>query len=144
MQLTDHILSREGILTTFAIAKKVTVKNMKLVAEKFKSGKITKTKAQEILKNIVMEETTAAILNNKIPGLILNGTENTVVDKKLMMELTYFCSLIAKKIEEKKISRYHSCYIINTIVTMLKLTEEDFAEFHNKFRNPDGGDEQPA
>ena len=144
MNLTDHILSREGILTTFAIAKKVTVKNMKLVAEKFKSGKITKDKAQEILKNIVMEETTTAILNNKIPGLILNGTLNNVVDKKLMMELTYFCSLIAKKIEEKKISKYHSCYIINTIVTMLKLAEEDFSDFHNKFRNSDGDDEQPA
>jgi hypothetical protein len=144
MQFTDHILAKEGILTTFAIAKKVTPNNMKAVAELFKHGKMSKDKAQEILRNIIIEETKTAIINDKIPGLTINGATNNSADKKQIMEFTYFASLIAKKIEEKKISKYHCCYIINTIVTMLKLTEEDFADFHKKFKKPEDGDELPA
>ena len=144
MQLTDHILSREKILTTFAIAKKVTPKNMKTVAEMFKSNKMSKDKAQEILRHLIEEETKTAILNDKVPGLIINGAKNDKSDKKLIMELTYFASIISKKMKEKKIDKYYCCYIINTIASMLQLTEEDFTEFHSRYKKPDDGDELPA
>ena len=98
---------------------------------------------QEILRKSVMDETKKAILSKKIPGLIIPDKFISSEEKKLMMELTYFASIIAKKINEKKIDKYHSCYIINAIVNMLGLTESDFDEFHRKFSKYRDGDSPP-
>ena len=132
MTTANHILAKEGILTTFSIAKKVTAKDVKKLRDKLKSAKIDSDKLQELLKSAVIRDTQQAIETQKIPGLIIEGAAESE-EKKKIMELTYFSSVIAKKLSEKKIDKYHSCYIINAIVNMLGLTEEDFDEFHRKF-----------
>ena len=132
MHTTDHILAKEGILTTFSIAKKVTATDVKKLRDKLKSSKIDAEKLQELLRSAVVRDTKKAIESQKIPGLIEAGAEDSE-EKKRIMELTYFASVIAKKLSDKKIGKYHSCYIINAIVNMLGLTEEDFDEFHKKF-----------
>ena len=132
MQTTNHILSKEGILTTFSIAKKVSAKDVKKLRDRLKSAKIDASKLQELLSNTVIKETQKAIETQKIPGLIIAGVEENE-EKKKIMELTYFASVIAKKLSEKKVDKYHSCYIINAIVSMLGLTEDNFDEFHRKF-----------
>ena len=132
MQTANHILAKEGILTTFSIAKKVTAKDVKKLREKLKTAKVDSAKLNELLRKAVVKETQATIETQKIPGLILDGVEENE-EKKKIMELTYFASVIAKKLAEKKVGKYHSCYIINAIINMLGLTEEDFDEFHKKF-----------
>lgn len=132
MTTANHILAKEGILTTFSIAKKVTAKDVKKLRDKLKSAKIDADKLQELLRSTVIKETQQALETQKIPGLIIDGAEESE-EKKRIMELTYFSSVIAKKLSEKKIDKYHSCYIINAIVNMLGLSEEDFDEFHRKF-----------
>jgi len=144
MQTANHILAKEGVLTTFSIAKKVSAKDVKKLREKMKTAKIDAEKLQELLKNTIIKETQSTLNSQKIPGLILDGIEDNE-EKKRIMELTYFSSVIAKKLSEKKIDKYHSCYIINAIVNMLGLTEEDFDEFHrkfSKFRDGEDGEEE--
>lgn len=139
MLSANHILSKEGILTTFSIAKKVTAKDVKKLRDKIKNEKVNSAQLQEMLKQSVVKETQEALETKKIPGLIMEG-EETSAEKQRIMELTYFASLIAKKLSERKVGKYHSCYIINAIVNMLGLTEEDFDEFHKKFSKfKDGG-----
>jgi hypothetical protein len=135
MQTSNHILAKEGILTTFSIAKKVSIKDIKKIRDKMKNTKVDANKMQDLLKRLIVKETQSKIDTQKIPGIILDGVENVedVEEKKRLMELTYFASIIAKKLSEKKIGKYHSCYIINAIVNMLGLTEGDFNEFHKKF-----------
>jgi hypothetical protein len=132
MQTANHILAKEGILTTFSIAKKVTAVDVKKLRDKLKSSKLDADKLQELLRTTVLKDTQKAIESQKIPGLIIEGLEESE-EKKRIMELTYFASVIAKKLSEKKVGKYHSCYIINAIVNMLTLTEDDFDEFHRKF-----------
>ena len=132
MQTANHILAKEGILTTFSIAKRVTAKDVKKLREKLKTAKVDSDQLKELLRNAVIKETQSDIASHKIPGLILRGVEENE-EKKRIMELTYFASVIAKKLSEKNIGKYHSCYIINAIVNVLGLTEEDFDEFHRKF-----------
>ena len=133
MQLANHILSKEGVLTSFSIAKKVTMKDIKKLRGGLKNSKMDAKKLQESLRNAVIKKAKESVDAQKIPGLLLNGIFAENEEKKKIMELTYFASIIAKKLSEKKISKYHSCYIINAIVNMLTLTEEDFDEFHRKF-----------
>lgn len=146
MHTANHILAKEGILTTFSIAKKVTARDVKKLRDKMKTSKMDAEKLQELLRMAVVKETQGTIETQKIPGLILDGMFANSEEKKRIMELTYFSSVIAKKLAEKKIDKYHSCYIINAIVNMLGLTEEDFDEFHRKFskfkEGKDGTDEE--
>lgn len=132
MQTTHHILAKEGILTTFSIAKKITAKDVKKLRDKIKTAKMDADKLNELLKISIIKDTQKDIESKKIPGLILEGMEDAE-EKKRIMELTYFASIISKKLSEKNIDKYHSCYIINAIVNMLGLTEENFDEFHKRF-----------
>lgn len=140
----NHILSKEGILTTFSIAKRISLKDVQILQKKTKGNKSSKSneeKFKKLLKDRVMEETRRALIEQKIPGVIVPGHLIPDNEKKRMMELTYFASIIAKKIAEKKIDKFHSCYIINAIVNMLGLSENDFDDFHKKFsKYKDEGD----
>lgn len=146
MQIANHILSKEGILTSFSIAKKVTVKDVKKLRDGLKNSKMDAKKLQEALRNAVIKGARESVDAQKIPGLLLDGIFAESEEKKRIMELTYFASIIAKKLSEKRVGKYHSCFIINAIVNMLGLTEEDFDEFHRKFskfrEGKSGEDEQ--
>lgn len=133
MQIPNHILSKEGVLTSFSIGKKIIIKNIKKLHEELKNSKMDSKKLHESLENIVIKRVKDSIDIQKIPGLLLDGIFAENEEKKKIMELTYFASIIAKKLSEKKVDKYHSCYIINTIVNMLGLTEENFDDFHRKF-----------
>ncbi len=143
MQTTNHILAKEGILTTFSIAKKVTASDIKKLRDKIKTAKMDADKLHELLRMSIIENTQKDIETKKIPGLLIDGVEDAE-EKKRIMELTYFASMIAKKLSEKQIDKYHSCYIINAIVNMLGLTEDNFDEFHKKFSKFKNGDKKPG
>jgi hypothetical protein len=83
--------------------------------------------------NLIIKGARETVDAQKIPGLLLDGIFEENEEKKRIMELTYFASIIAKKLSEKRVGKYHSCYIINAIVNMLGLTEDDFDEFHKRF-----------
>ena len=147
MQTTNHILAKEGILTAFAIAKRVTPDDMKKMQSQVKGKKSTSSLFKSMLTKKIIEDTQQAFETNKIPGLMVKEIVDENAEKKRIVELTYFASIMAKKMTGNNISKYHSCYIINAIVNMLGLTEEDFNEFHRKFSRfkegrPPGDDER--
>ena len=142
LETVNHILSREGILTTFSIDKRVSAEYVKRLQQKIKSDKISEEKFQKLLYKAVLEETQKALLSQKVPGLILPGHNIPEKERKKMMELTHFASMIAKKLGEKNADKFYSCYIINAIVNMLGLTESDFDEFHRKFSKYRDGNQE--
>jgi hypothetical protein len=147
MEIANHILAQEGILTTFSIAKKVTERDIKRLRDKLsKSSKVNAKKLEELLRLSILKETQRDIEQNNVPGLVIDGAEQ-VEEKKRLMELTYFASMMSKKLSEKNIDKYHACYIINAMVNLLGLTESDFNDFHAKFskfkngKNEDGSED---
>lgn len=142
IQTANHVLSKEGILTTFSIAKRVSLKSVKNLRKKAKKGNFNSKKFQDLLRKSIMKETQKALMDRKIPGLIFSGQNVSDEEKKKMMELTYFASVIAKKVNEKKIDKYHACYIINAIVNMLGLDEKAFDDFHRKFSQSKNDDDE--
>lgn len=142
MQSVNHILSKEGILTTFHIAKRVSKKDILYLQDQLASDKTSDQKLRKLLAKKMAEETKKAFVNQTIPGLIVPGQNIPDEEKRKMMELTYFASVVAKKISEKQLSKFHACYVINAMVNILGLTESDFDEFHRKFsKYKDGSDD---
>jgi len=74
-----------------------------------------------------------------VPGIIMEKvSEKRQNAEKKLVNLTYFASVINKKVAEKDMLKFDRCYFINVLVNMLGLTEEDFDKFHqtfNKFKN---------
>lgn len=136
MQSPNHILAQEGVLTSFSIAKKVTIKDVKKLRNQLRNKKnMNRSDINGLVRQTIIEETQKAVEQNAIPGLINSGTNNAAnaEEKKRLMEFTYFASLVAKKMAEKCSDKYYCCYVVNAIVNMLGLKEEDFDEFHRRF-----------
>jgi hypothetical protein len=151
-QSPKHLITEMGVLKSFSLAKKISADVVREYKNRIK--KITKTKAQgeELLKQAVLREAQKEIDPSQVPGIIVEkkSGKRQETEKKLM-GLTYFCSVISKKITEKKISKFEKCYIINVLINMMGLIEEDFDNFHNNFNkfkageieSPEDGDDNP-
>jgi DNA-binding CsgD family transcriptional regulator len=139
-----HILNQLGILNSFAVAKKVTEKEMEKYFYKYKkTGKSTR-EIGEMLRKKILTDIQNAIVNNEIPGMIspqeliklLGIKEKTI---KRIPEINKLVILLSQKLEEKNYDRMSLCYFINYLVNILGLTEEDFEKFHNQ-KNDDDDD----
>lgn len=133
MQTSNHILANEGILTSFMISKKITNLDIKRLKESIKGINPKSTKLKELLSQKIIKETQSAFETKQIPGLMIKEIVSEQEEKKRIMELTYFASIIAKKLTDNNVGKYHACYIVNAIVNMMGLTEENFDDFHKKF-----------
>jgi len=148
MTFPKHILSDEGILTSFSIAKKIDNKEFKKIKQKAKKIGMSDAEIMNKINDTVVSQTKKSVENNEIPGLIWGKNRgpkqkgnNTNSDKKAI-ELTYLASLLAKKISEKDLSKYDSCYLINAIVNILNLHDKDFDEFYDKFSSSQDNSEE--
>lgn len=76
---------------------------------------------------------------SEVPGMVIEKpSQKRQNTEKRLIDLTYFASIISKKVTEKKLGKFDRCYLINVLVNMLGLSEEDFDVFHrtfNKFKN---------
>lgn len=132
----NHVLAKEGVLTSFSISRKVPANEISKLKAKLNKKIKNPIELQDLIRQTIMKK------NEKVPGLLDSLPNATKDEKKSLMEMSYFASIISKKLMEKKIDKYQSCYIINSIINMLGLNEQDFDEFHKRFNKFIGNDEQ--
>ena len=146
MPLTPvHILNQMGVITSFAVAKKISEDEItKFIAKGKKEGKSTEELNDKIRKKVI-SEIEDAVLNRKIPGLLtpeelakeMGIKQNIIVN---MPELNRLIMVVGHKLAEKKYDKMSLCYFINALVNLLGLTENDFEKFHRQ-NNPEGRDD---
>jgi len=154
MNCPRHILSEEGILASFSIAKKIDNRLIKKLQAKAKKDGVSDDELNQKISELVIEQTKLAIENHEIPGLVWDITQEKVINRirdgrvepdandKKTMELTYLATLLSKKISEKQLSKYDNCYIINAIINLLGLSEDDFEDFYQKFSDEEDSDSE--
>lgn len=130
-----HILNQMGVITSFSVAKKVTEEDINKFFVKGKKAGKTEREIENLLKERIVKEIHDAIMTQKIPGLLTAqdlakeiGLSKSVVDN--MPELNRLIMVIAHKLSEKKYDKMSLCYLVNSIVNLLGLTEQDFEKFH--------------
>ena len=141
-----HILNQMGIISSFSIAKKVTKDDINKFFTKYKRiGKKT-SEIEKILKGKIFEDIQNAIVKHEIPGLLSSqeiakemGMDKDIVEN--IPELNRFLMIITQKLSEKHHSKMILCYIINSLVNILGLTENDFEKFHRNNSNDDDDDD---
>jgi hypothetical protein len=132
-----HILNQMGILSSFSVAKKITDEEVEKYFSKHKKNGKTEAEVEKMVKEKITNDIEDALKNNKIPGLVSSqelasqlGIEKDVIEK--MPELNRLIMVVANKLMERKYSKMALCYIINSLVNILGLTEKDFKKFHQK------------
>lgn len=140
----EHLLTQMGVLTSFSVAKKITEDDIKNLLRKEKKNSNSNGNIPDLIKGKIMNEIKDALMNGKIPGLI-TPADSAGIPKELQSkfdELNKFIMVVAHKILEKKMDKFSMCYVINTMVNVLGLSEKDFEEFHKKVfeKNSDADD----
>lgn len=134
-----------GVLKTFSIAKRISDADIIALTEKYNKMKNKNIPITEYMKRAIAKSMQDAFENRTVPGLIFADFVPTQEDHEKMIALTQFSSLVAKKLVEKKIGKFYQCFVVNSIVNMLGLSDKDFDEFHrqfSKFEDDDEDDEE--
>jgi len=141
-----HILNQMGVITSFAVAKKVSEDEItKLFAKGKKEGKSAE-EMNKIIRERVVGEIEEAVVHCKIPGLLTPeelakemGIKKSIVAD--MPELNRLIMVVGHKLAEKKYNKMSLCYFINSLVNLLGLTEKDFEKFHRQNNSPENDDD---
>lgn len=143
-----HILNQTGVLASFSVAKKVTEEDIQNYIKKQKKVGKNEDEISDMLHEQILNDIQSAIKDNKIPGLISSqelakqmGISKAVIDK--MPELNRLVMIVAHKLNEKKYDKMSMCYLINSLVNLLNLSERDFEKFHREYDDDDdeGGED---
>jgi len=130
-----HILNTTGVLASFSIAKKLTEEYVRNYFIRHKKIGKSETEINKLFIKKIENDITNAMRESKIPGLIKN---EDILAKDLPDEIlsnlpsiNKLVVFIAHKIMLQKFNKMILCYIINSLVNLLNLTEDDFEKFHN-------------
>ena len=135
-----------GVITSFAVAKKVSEEELTKFFNKGKKEGKTVAELNDIIRKKVIAEIEAAVLSRKVPGLLSTeelakemGIKESIITD--MPELNRLIMIVGHKLAEKKYETMSLCYFINSLVNLLGLSENDFEKFHRQ-NNPDENDEE--
>lgn len=150
MNQPTHILNQMGVLTSFSVAKKITEEDIDKFFRKNKRPGRNDQELSNMLKEKVLADIQRAVENKQIPGVLdpadiarEMGMDKNVV--KNIPELNRLIIIVAHKLSEKKYDKMSLCYLINSLVNLLGLSESDFEKFHGRSDNDDDdGDDEEA
>ena len=138
----DHLIAKHGVMSSFSIARKISKNEFKLMNQKIKKNCKTKKEFDLLLKKEIIKKTNESINLGKIPGLVVPFQEKKIDSKrpkKFFLDddkrtalLSIFGASIVEKAISKKLSKDEMCFLVLTIVNLLKLSDHDFKMFHQK------------
>lgn len=136
-----HILTQAGVLNSFSITKKVTENYVQAFYNKHKKSGKSDEQIGELLKKKIYKEIQRDVINLRIPGLLslMNNIspQNKQEASKQVVSVNKIVSEISKAIIKKKYDKLLLCYLVNSLVNLLGLTEEDFEKFHQQVSSDD-------
>jgi hypothetical protein len=144
-----HLIAKHGVLVSFSIAKKLSDANIKKLRARIKRKSKNINHFNQLLKDEITKSTQESIKNDKIPGLILEATndysDNQPAkfcngDEKKIMKLNNMSHTIADKFLDTNLTKDEICYVMLYILTTLGLNDTDFRDFHKKYGSIDDQD----
>jgi len=138
----SHLLTENGILVSFNIAKKVKQTDIKKIRAKLKLlyGDDSEKMIKE-MENLIVLHTKNSINHNEIPGLILDKKNKSIKNpyedlsvetKDLLMSLSLS---IAKKMYAHDLSKEYILILVQMIISQFNITQQDINKFQQKYKN---------
>jgi len=151
MNNLNHLIAKYGVMSSFSIARKISKSEFKTLTQKIKKNCKSKKEFDLLLKKEIIKKTNESISLGKIPGLVIPNQEKIqdvkkpkkyfLDDDKKTALLSIFGATIVEKVIQKKLTKDEMCFLILTIVNLLKLSDHDFKMFHQKSELPNDEDD---
>ena len=138
----NHLLVQHGILVNFQIAKEIPMSEIKKIEKKLKPIYKNPKELTEKVNAELYKSTQNSILNEPIPGFFSSGIFKKNPNK--LPELNSAAAQIGKFINDKKLSKMETCYMILSILNLLGMTDEDFKKYHKLKDEESDSDEIPG
>lgn len=135
MTSINHLISKHGVLVSFNIAKKVSIKDVKKI-EKIRNESKSDEEYFAKLRKLMMMSVKNTIDKQLIPGIIEPKNVLDVNRQKYIESLTYS---IVQAIKNKKLKKLEVVFMIQLLLNNLHITNEDFKNFYKNI-NPDFND----
>lgn len=142
MNNLNHLIAKHGIMSSFSIARRISKNEFKSMTQKIKKNCKNKKEFDLLLKKEIIKKTNESISLGKIPGLVVPHQEKNTIgkkpkkffldDDKRTALLSIFGATIVERIIDRKLNKDEMCFLILTIVNLLKLSDHDFKLFHQK------------
>jgi hypothetical protein len=165
----EHLLLKHGILKSLSIAKKPNSDNIKNLMEQIKPIAKNKIDFNNKMREAIEKEITESLLNNDIPGIIVNNSlarptvaKNTVkptppslipdkskplvykTNKERLAELYTLASQFNREALHNKLTKNDVCFTIYVILSFLEISQDDFKNFHNDLTASNEKPEEPT
>ena len=137
-----HLLSQNGILTSFNICKKVSPTKVKNIKNKLLKTGIPEDKIEdELYKHIISKHIDDSNIED-IPGIILDGMPPKIKIKPIVQKkIASTSSEISEYFKKNKFTKEEIILYIQAVFFLCGITNDDVSEFKEKYNINNDNDE---
>ena len=136
----NHLIAKHGVLVAFNIAKRVRVSDVKKL-EKLKLECKSEEEYLEKLRKLMMMSVKKSVEDSLIPGII--DDTSLFKNSKKTKDLDNIAGKIRELLINKKLKKLEIVYIVQLLLTLLRITNQDFKNFYDEFNsNEDDSSEE--
>jgi hypothetical protein len=142
MNNIKHLLSQNGILTSFNICKKVSPTKINNIKKKLLKTGIPEDKIEnELYKHIISKHIDDSTIED-IPGIILDGVPPKIkIKPTVQKKIASTSSEISEYFKKNKFTKEEIILYIQAVFFLCGITNDDVSEFKEKYNINNDNDE---
>lgn len=135
----SHILSKNGVLVAFNIAKRVNQEDVKKIKDKIEETCDDPVEINKKLEQMIVLHMKNTIGSDQIPGLIINGVKTNLdpfehIPLKLKQKLVNMAMVFNGAIAQEKLNKELILILLQLILLNNKITNDDIIDFNKKYK----------
>ena len=134
MNNLNHLLTKNGILTSFNICKKFSNSKIRYIKNKLLKSGIPKEKLEdEVYKYIANKESDETDIEN-IPGIILDGVPSKIrINPTVQKKIAVTSKSIADYLKKNKFTKEETIFFIQAVFLLCGINNDDVQKFKQKY-----------
>ena len=136
MNNINHLLSQNGILSSFNICKKVSPTKVKNIKKKLLKNGVPENKIEdEVYKHIINNHIDDSIIDD-IPGIILEGAPPKIkISPAVQKKIASASNEISEYFKKNKFTKEEIILYIQAVFFLCGITNDDVADFKEKYNS---------
>ena len=131
----QHLLSKHGILVSFNIARKIKKTQIDAIRKRLEKKNIDPKKIDKEIDNEVKSHTQKYLNQNDIPVMVTSDAsgEKIVIHPKIQRKILMLANKVTQFCNVNKFSKEHVIFFIQAVFHLLKISNDDVANFKEKY-----------
>jgi len=134
MNNINHLLTQNGILTSFDICKKFKKTQIKYIKNKLLKNGVPKEKIEDELQKYILNKNADDSNLEDIPGIIFNDEQRKIkLDPIIQQKITITSKTTSEYFKKNKFTKEEIIFFIQAVFLMCGITNNDVEKFKQKY-----------